>query len=167
MTAGTVYVLDSGVFIQAARHYYAFDVVPAFWSALVQSATNGNLVSIDRVKHELDRGKDDLTRWANGTFHPWFHATNQPDVLDAYARVMRWVQAQTQFTDGAKAEFAKAEVADAWVIAYAKAKGRAVVTQEQFNPNRRNKVLIPNVCRGLDVPCVNTFDMLRSLGVRF
>ena len=26
-----VFVLDSNVFIQAKRHYYAFDLVPNFW----------------------------------------------------------------------------------------------------------------------------------------
>ena len=33
MRAPVVYVLDANVFIEAARRYYAFDLVPRFWTA--------------------------------------------------------------------------------------------------------------------------------------
>lgn len=68
MTDGPVYLLDADVFMTAARSYYAFDVAPAFWQGLVRQASNGRLLSIDRVKDEIQRGKDDLVTWANGTF---------------------------------------------------------------------------------------------------
>lgn len=68
MNAMPTDVLDANVFIQAARRYYAFDIAPRFWEALVEYAERGRLTSIDRVKFELDRGKDELTRWANGQF---------------------------------------------------------------------------------------------------
>jgi hypothetical protein len=107
VAAATAYVLDSGVFIQAARYYYAFDVVPAFWDAIIRLATHGAVLSIDRVKQEIDRGKDDLTAWANANFHQWFDSTNQADVLSAYANLMRWVQPQSQFTDAARRSLPK------------------------------------------------------------
>ncbi|MHB9112955.1 MAG: DUF4411 family protein, partial [Thermoleophilia bacterium] len=40
------YLLDANVFIEAANRYYAFDLVPAFWQALIDHATNGELLSI-------------------------------------------------------------------------------------------------------------------------
>ena len=48
------YVLDSNVFMEAARRYYAFDIAPPFWESLVHHAANGRLESIDRVKQELE-----------------------------------------------------------------------------------------------------------------
>jgi len=69
MSAATRYVLDTNVLIKAARRYYAFDIAPSFWAALVDLASDGRVVSIDRVKGEIDRGKDDLADWANGSFH--------------------------------------------------------------------------------------------------
>jgi hypothetical protein len=148
----------------AARSYYAFDVAPAFWEGLVREASNGRLLSIDRVKDEIQRGKDELVEWANGTFHPWFALTAQADVIQNYSGIIRWVQGQSQFFDFAKEEFARG--ADGWLVAYAKAKGHVVVTNETFQVNIQRRVKIPNVCKAFDVPCINTFEMLRALGIR-
>jgi hypothetical protein len=164
VTDGPTYVLDADVFITAARSYYAFEVAPAFWEGLIRQATSGRLLSIDRVEDEIQRGKDDLVKWAKGTFHPWFASTAQDDVIGAYREVMRWAQAQSQFFDYAKDEFAQG--ADGWLVAYAKAKACVVVTKETFEPAIRRKIKIPNVCRVFDVPYVDTFQMLRALGIK-
>lgn len=89
--------------MEAARRYYAFDLVPSFWEALVGHARNGRLQSIDRVKAEIDRGKDTLTNWANSDFRQWFISTDQADVVQAYGQIMVWADRQTQFTAAAKA----------------------------------------------------------------
>jgi hypothetical protein len=49
----------------------------------------------------------------------------------------------------------------------AMAKGRIVVTHEVPAPDAKNRVPIPNVCVQFNVPYVDTFKMLRDLGVRF
>ena len=166
MTTPEVYVLDSNVFIQAARGYYAFDIAPTFWSALIDQAKSGRVKSIDRVHAEIDREKDPLADWANTNFQQWFAPTNQADVIETYGQLIVWAHNQTQFTDAAKAEFAGAENADAWLVAYAKANGCVVVTLEQFNPDIKRQIPIPNVCQAFDVPYVGTFQMLRDLGVK-
>jgi hypothetical protein len=160
------YVLDSNVFMQAARHYYAFDLVPAFWRALIDHASNGSLLSNDRVKEEIERGEDELATWAGGIFHPWFASTNENDVLRGYSRIMEWAQAQPQYLPAAKAQFADVENADAWLVAYAQAKGCVVVTHEQPDSNVRRKIPIPNACQAFSIPFIDPFKMLRALGVR-
>lgn len=40
--AATVFVLDTNVLVEAHRRYYAFDLVPGFWDALVESARRGH-----------------------------------------------------------------------------------------------------------------------------
>lgn len=152
--------------MEAARRYYAFDLVPSFWRALTDHAENGSVQSTDRVKAEIDRGKDVLKDWANRDFHRWFHSTNEGDVIAVYGQIMVWAHNQTQFTDAAKAEFARTDNADAWVVAYAKAKGCVVVTHEQYDPGVKVKIPIPNVCQAFDVQYVDTFRMLRDLGVK-
>lgn len=165
MTDVLIYVLDANVFIQAARRYYAFDIVPAFWQALEHSASEDRLLSIDRVKKELDKGKDELTNWSNGSFHEWFASTDDTEVVQAYAELMQWAQAQGQYSDAAKEVFAS-DGADAWLVAYAKAKGCTVVTHEQIDLRIRRKIPIPNVCQAFGISCLDTFEMLRALGVR-
>ena len=79
--------------------------------------------------------------------------------------MMNWVYSQSQFTDAAKTEFAS--VADGWVIAYAAVNGMVVVTHEQYAPDARRKVPMPNVCIEFDVAYVDTFAMLRDLREKF
>ncbi len=161
----SVYVLDADVFIEAARRYYAFDIAPPFWDSLLQHADNGTIESIDRVKKELEEGKDELARWANSKFSHAFYSTDETDVIESYGRIMTWVQGQSQYSDAAKADFARG--ADGWLLAYAVAKGRVVVTHEVLNVDIKRKVPIPNVCKPFNLRPVDTFIMLRELGVRF
>lgn len=160
----TVYLLDSNVFIEAARRYYAFDLAPKFWEALVRHAEAGEIESIDRIRQELERGKDELATWAGETFAAAFASTDDTDVIQSFAEIMTWVQAQGQFSDAAKSDFASG--ADGWLVAYARVKDCVVVTHEVPAPDARRRVPIPNVCEAFDVPFADTFEMLRALGVR-
>lgn len=165
MSDSTVYVLDANVFIEAARRYYAFDLVPGFWQSLLDHAGNGDVSSIDRVSDELEKGKDALADWAKSHFHTAFASTDDLDVTHAYAEIMNWVNNRPQFSGAAKAGFAQG--ADGWLIAYAKVHGHTVVTHEGLAPDDTKKVKIPNICQAFAVPYVDTFAMLRSLGVQF
>ena len=166
MSYDPVYVLDSDVFMTAARTYYAFDLAPAFWQGLVQQARNGRLLSIDRVKDEIRRGKDKLATWADHDFHRWFVSTKDGAIRAEYRLLMTWAANHTHFTDAAKAEFADARNADAWLVAYAKAHGAIVVTNEKLDNNIRRRIKIPNACHAFAVPYVDVFQMLRALGLR-
>lgn len=157
-----VYVLDSNVFIEAARRYYAFDLVSDFWEGLIWHADEGRILSIDRVKKELKKGQDELWNWARDCFSHAFTSADDADVIAAYTAIMIWAQNEEQFSEAAKASFAKG--ADAWLVAYAKAKGCVVVTQERPERDAKNRIKIPNVCQAFEVPFIDTFGMLRKLG---
>jgi len=160
------YVLDSDVFITAFRSYYAFDLAPAFWTALVQEATNGSLLSIDRVKDELGRGNDELSQWANTQFRQFFASTNNESTMQTYGEIMRWANGGGHFNNAALDEFAVLENADAWLVAYSISIDGIVVTNETFDPKIRRKIKIPNVCQAFALDYVTVFQMLRALGIR-
>ena len=160
-----MYVLDANVFIQAKNQYYAFDLTPRFWQLLVELAESGQIVSIDRVKMELERGKDELTTWAKENFSAGFVSTDENDVIESYREIMNWVMNEVQYSAAAKTGFAQG--ADGWLVAYARAKKCMVVTQEMPNPETKARIPIPNVCQQFGVSFVNTFEMLRRLGVRW
>lgn len=159
------FVLDANVFITAMRGYYAFDLAPGFWKSLIHLARNGQILSIDYVKGELEKGKDTLAQWAMNDFSHAFISTDEEDVQESYREIMTWVLGQDQFSDAAKAEFARG--ADGWLVAYAKAKECIVVTLETINPDIKRKVPIPNVCQAFGVQFIDTFEMLRRLGVQW
>jgi len=162
------FVLDSNTFIEAKQRYYAFDVCPGFWQALVWQHGQGRVVSVDRVRNELTDLDDDLKAWVLTTMpEACFCDTDEEPILEAYREAIAWVMTERQFTEAAKAEFAATANADAWVVAFAKAAGATIVTQEKPNPNVQRRVPIPNVCDALGVPYVDTFGMLRALETQF
>ncbi|NJM39767.1 MAG: DUF4411 family protein [Anaerolineae bacterium] len=146
-TPAPTHVLDTSVFTQAHRLYYPHEICPGFWECLSHHAASGRLSSIDRVQKEITDGKDDddVKHWAkNSILRPFFAKTDTTEVATQFAEMMRWVQAETQFRPEAKAEFA--QVADGWVVAYAKVNGLTVVSQEVFAADSRKRVPLPNVC---------------------
>jgi hypothetical protein len=164
-TEPTKYLLDSNVFIEAHRRYYAFDLCPGFWDSLQQHHDHGRVLSIDKVRSEMGTG-DILDHWVEQTAPATLFATTQTaPVVAEFTTIVRWVQNNLQFLPEAKAEFA--DVADGWLAAYAKAHSYTVVTQEVHRPEQRNRVPLPNVCLQFGVPYTDTFTMLRTLGARF
>ncbi len=124
------------------------------------------LFSIDRIADELNEQDDVVKQWIkNEVPDTFFKKTEDQAVIDKFQEMMNWVYSQPQFTDAAKTEFAS--VADGWVIAYAAVNGLVVVTHEQFAPEAKRKVPMPNVCVEFDVEYVDTFSMLRELGEKF
>lgn len=152
-----MYVLDANIFIQSNQAHYGLDFVPAFWDWLDQSYDAGLLVSINPVKDEVAAIKDELSQWAKqrpGLFVP-IDATCGPH-LKALAD---WAAAG-HFTQAAVTGFLAA--ADYQLVAYARAHDLTVVTMEKSEPNRKNKVKIPEACHAHGVTWVTPFSMLRT-----
>lgn len=108
---------------------------------------------------------DALYNWTKAAPRELFVSSAGQPVLDTYVDVMTWVQSQPQFLPNAIGEFASG--ADGWLVAYAQVHELAVVTDEVLDPKVRRRVPIPNVCKQFCVNYLNTFEMLRQLGVRF
>jgi hypothetical protein len=168
MTTPPRFLLDSDVFITAKNTYYAFDLCPGFWAAILREHAAGTVGSIDRVQAELLAGRptENLYQWVQGTLPSGFFVSTQgAPTLAAFAQVLAWSQRSVQFTAAAKRELAGA--ADGWLVAAAMVSGATVVTNEQSRPEARNRVLLPDMCAQLGVPCVHTFDMLRAVSAHF
>ncbi|MFO8066892.1 MAG: DUF4411 family protein [Bacteroidales bacterium] len=161
------YVLDSNVFIQASRTFYAFDIAEPFWTGLVNYAAEGVLCSIDKVRDELKRGNDQLSAWASDEFNAYFASTKDADVINQYGTIVQWAQAQTQYNPPAKKEFMQSDYADTWVIAFAKVNDLTIVTHEIYVADIKKKIPIPNVCEDFDIKYCDLFQLLRELNFKF
>ena len=159
------YVLDANAFIQAKRKFYGLDFCPGYWRTLIWHQQQGRVCSIDKVRDELMRGADDLATWVDQQFGAAaFADTATSAVSGVYAQMLAWVMAQPHFHESARAEFQ--QVADGWLAAYAKSSERIVVTLEEHDPVRRNKVPLVNLCRAFDVATITPFELLRRLDVQ-
>jgi len=158
------YCLDANTFIQARNHYYGFDICPAFWEWLDVEAKNGNVLSIEPVaKLELEPWGGELNTWGLARIGTLFQPMD--DKANALiAGLTAWANANNHFTSAAKREFNSS--VDVQLIAYAKAHGHTLVTQE-VRSEARKKIKIPTVCDAFDVKTKTTFEMLHDLKARF
>lgn len=164
-TPPITYVLDANAFIQAKRKFYGLDFCPGYWRTLIWHQQQGRICSIDKVRDEIMRGADDLATWVEQEFgSTGFATTSTAAVAEIYGQMLAWVMAQPHFHESARTEFQ--QVADGWLAAYAKAGGRIVVTLEEYDPLRRNKVPLVNLCRAFDVEPITPFELLRRLDVK-
>ena len=58
-----LYILDTNTFITVKNTFYAYDIVPSFWSTLLEMFRNGKVKIIDAVANEIADGNDDLAEW--------------------------------------------------------------------------------------------------------
>ncbi len=164
-----VYVVDSNFFIQAHRVNYPLDVAFSFWNKVKKLAEEGKIISIDKVKNEIFNKNDALEEWCKSNLPEDFFK-DSTQVMDSYSQVSTWaISKSDHYMQNALNEFLDADEADAFIVAYALADpdNRIIVTQEISEPNRKNKVKIPDACDALHVHFVNTMDMFRQLGETF
>jgi predicted nucleic acid-binding protein len=160
------YCLDTNVYIEAHRRYYAFDIAPGFWESLLHLAEKQVICSPSLVYKEIMDAdyNDELAKWAKVNHDLLFvgpdDVTQQAftEIADLVARLYEPQHVQ-KFLSGA----------DPWVIAHAKAHQLMVVTQESLKNEQENrsgkiegKILIPNVCNHVTVKYQDTFALLRE-----
>jgi hypothetical protein len=123
----------------------------------------GQLYSTITVYDELTNGNDELAQWARDRRDTGLFVTPNQRVQSKFQTIADYVVANyprqhaEPFLDGA----------DPWVIAQSLADGAQLVTREAAVSIGARKVKIPNICRAFDVPCIDTFAMLRNTGASF
>lgn len=60
------FIIDTNVLIEAYQRYYSFDIAPIFWDSILKEIKNGNIIIIDRVANEIEKGDDKLKNWVCG-----------------------------------------------------------------------------------------------------
>ena len=131
---------------------------PAFWGWLTRANNSGVVISVEQVSAQVRAQDPDLTNWLRANVPSLFASVDQ-QTLDLVPDVINHVNAGVIHTDAAKAAFIDSIYP--FLIAYAKAHGRSVVTLERSAPNDRDVVRLPDICRELGIESMDTFEMLR------
>ncbi len=140
------YLLDSNIYIEGFKRYYAMDIYPGFWELIVSYSTKNRICSIDRVKDELNAKDDELENWVFNAPSELFVSTAKIHISRAYSEVVEWVNGNAQFKDYAKTKFF--EGADGWLVAEAYVNKSILVTHEKnkYDPNVKKRAPLGNVC---------------------
>ena len=136
----TRYLIDANVFIQAKNFHYRFEFCQGFWQWLLDGHHAGLIFSTAKVFQELNDGNDDdlVKLWANQLPSSFFIPdTHDAKVMQVYGQVMTWNISSNHYTQQAKDEFARADKADAFLIATVKAYGFNLATHELSRPDTK------------------------------
>ncbi len=156
------YCLDSNVLIQAWRTYYSQDLCPDYWKILNQLGRERILFIPQEVLDEINKTEDDLTEWLNSSEIPVANTTE--DVTLCVREIFERDPSHKRLVDSIK----QRSMADPWIIAHAMNAQATVVTQEQMNTSKRpERIKIPNVCKNMGVHCIDDFQLVRELNIRF
>ena len=156
------HLLDSNVLIDADRDYYPIERVPEFWDWLLHLAGQGLARVPLEAFEEITGGKGQLVDWIK----------KHKAVLLEETRLETGPVSRT-VEEGYAADLTEDELEklgmDPFIVAYGLAlPGQVtIVTMERSRPSRqRANRHIPDVCADLEVPCIDTFQMLRELDFR-
>lgn len=165
------FLIDANTLMTASRFFYAYDLVPSFWKIFEDEIKAGNIVLLDMVKAEIDKGQDALKQWVSERKND-FEICNHVDfeIISKYAEVMQYIQECGFYNEKGLNEWARNEVADPWLIAAAAAKGYKLITFEQSAgslnvKNKSGRVKIPDVAKHFGVEVHNLYNMMRQLKI--
>ena len=156
------YILDTNVLIRS-KNDMPFELWPSFWTKMQLMIDNGQVFSCEMVKKEIEYGKDDLTDWLEHNAPDSFYIPIDSDVMAQLSATQNWADSNPVFTPSARRDYAI--VADAYLVATAKAKGLTLVTYETAEPNCKKRVKIPDACNALGVRYCDLNTMIREIGI--
>lgn len=157
------YLFDTNIFI-ASKNSMPIDIWPTFWTRMAEMINSGEVFSIDKVKEEISKGKDELVDWIRANAPRGFFISEDDEVLSCYARTQSWAQScPVKFTPSALHDYA--ENADGYLVATAAAKNMVLVTFERSDPTSRKRVKIPDACMALNVRTCDFNTFLREIGI--
>ena len=165
------FLIDSNSLITPHLTFYPFDFAKSFWDQLEQHIGNGNVAIMDLVKNEVLQGEDSLKKWMESITIGDLIDRRDPTILSHYSSVLQSININNCYKPSALTEWAKANVADPWLISAAKAKGLTIITFEEPNKglNSRNpskNAKIPDVASTFGVKTENLYYMMRVLGFK-
>lgn len=165
-----VFLLDANAFITPYRRYYAFDLVPAYWSAIDPFVNSGTISVLDSVKNELNRNDDPLSKWLfSRNLRIIKH--NDDETVNKYGLVINYINTCGFYTSNGVRSWAEGSAADPWLIASAAANGFILVTVESkvallSKKSPTSKIKIPDVARHFNVETIDVFEMMRRLEIK-
>lgn len=164
MSSDSVYCADTSSLVQMQR-FYPLSVFPGLWDNASALAKNGRLVGPEEVLLELERGDDDLVRWAK-KHRRIFKRLTQDVVLKA----QEIVRAFPRLVDAQRVSDVQA---DPFVVAMAVVeRDRPSLLPREWivlaeESGRQGLVRIRTVCQHFEIHCVSLKELFVAEGWRF
>ncbi len=159
------YLIDTNSLIESQRVRYPFNNFPGIWDFYFQLHTQGKLYIINKVKEEINKGdeEDTLRKWMNQM--KFKELSFDTDLLGLENNINQIRSRITNdYTAIAIIDFFKK--ADSNLVAVAMSNPNYTVVTEEISSTSKNTVKIPDVCKIMDVKCINLLQLIKNEGPR-
>lgn len=163
-----IYCIDANVLIQAWQKYYSPDLCSDYWNILNELGKQKRIFIPEEVKSEIivadssDKTEDDLSKWLKRSTIPIHKPTE--NVIACWQKILQADPSHRLLVDNIKGR----SLADPWLIAHALDRNATVVTKENMDSAMNSKrIRIPNVCKNMGVRCIDDFEFIKEIGVKF
>lgn len=157
-----VYCLDTNVLIQAWQKYYSKKFCPEYWEVLNKLGRDGKIFIPEEVYQEIKAGDDDLLAWLKKSDIQI--RKKDSEVTANLTSIFTSDPLHKYLVDATK----QRSLADPWVIAHSmKVKATVVTKEEKISNTNSKKIRIPNVCEKMKVRCINDFQFIEEVGIKF
>jgi Domain of unknown function (DUF4411) len=167
-TKAHIYCIDANVLIQSWQKYYSPDICPDYWDILDDLGKRGRIFIPEEVKNEIvvkdnpDKTEDDLSKWLKRSSIPIHKPTE--NVIACWQKILQADPTHKLLVDNIKGR----SLADPWLISHAMNMNATVVTKENIESAMNSKrIKIPNVCQNMGVRCIDDFEFIKELGLKF
>lgn len=160
MATSKRYCLDANALIEPWNKYFTIVRCPEYWDILEDLGKKQTVFCPDQVKREIGKIDDGLKAWLNSRD---FFFRQETEIVQQHVRTVLKEFPQLINVGASRS------MADPWVIAHAMAEHAVVVSKEYlFRPGQKSsQIKIPDVCKHFNVTCINDFDFVDELGIKF
>ena len=156
------YCLDANVLIQAWQKYYSPSFCPSYWDVLDKLGREGRIFLPQLVYDEITRTEDDLSRWLKASKIP--KRILDVQITECWKDILAVNPIHKNLVDNNR----NRSLADPWVTAHALRENACVVTKEEkITAPNSTKIKIPNVCSNIGLRCMNDFEFILELNLKF
>ncbi|MBN9382136.1 MAG: DUF4411 family protein [Chitinophagaceae bacterium] len=155
------YCLDANVLIVPWNSYYSRKICPEYWQLLERLGHAERIFIPKAVEDEINHTEDKLAEWLKSSGIPVYPI--EESVTQCISKIFDSDPTHQLLVDNIKGR----SLADPWVIAHAIDQRACVVTKEKKQIARTDRIRIPNVCEKMDVRCIDDFQFIDEIGIRF
>ena len=157
----TLHVADTSSLIDLQSRYPP-DLFPSLWAIVERRIAEGKLVAPREVLRELEKRNDELLEWVKT--QDGFILTDE-ETQDLIPEARRIRQTYPMLEAGGR-RHPNPRSADPWVVALAKSRQAAVITEEQSDPRQPDIRYIPDACKAEGIPSKRLLAWLRDIGLK-
>ncbi|TGM95491.1 DUF4411 family protein [Leptospira dzoumogneensis] len=152
------YCIDTSSYITAWCHHYSPAIFESLWKKVGEALNQGIIISPREVLDELERGSDELLKWAKLHKAAFIELEEKPqkilsEIMKSHPKIIDLSIPEIQ--------------ADPYVIALAKHTDTIIVTEEKSAVDSKKKLKIPDVAKNYKVNCVPFSKLIEMEGWKF